>query len=895
MGVRQFYRGSPTNKEYFLVNDFSGGVNTTDVDDVIRDNEFRELLNVELGAKGMIQNRKGFGYFLILNSLTSNLISNGHCSLFKVLNDKNNLLLKMKAHGSNEISFYTDTQENAYDLEILLIIDTKVGLLKITKEAGVSLFTVNFTEKYDLQNLVFETITSYKRDILSIKTIDYADKVYFMLSDISEQLTGIGVWDGIAKSFSYIDNTNPYKPTPREVVSTTGLLGLNALATNPLTWVENTSSGVKTIYPPYLSLELVGAVATGELYVDAFPVFENFSLNVFYSGSAINPFELEIKFIDQNKQEVDYDLIATNTFSGRLVYLIQILDIENYSYLNVEVSKRQPRIELESTAKLTTYYGLSFGDRLHILSENKVYLKTNNRGYYLSDYAEEEIVSSATNADPETANPSVLFADYELPENYNKYFLIYNDSVSVLYSYTSSGWFSGGQIVRYQSWEDILPIKNQTIIKITTPESYYVRVGDTGGTITDFLKLTDYNEYEVINTVNNRFSVNPSVVSSPSKGINLQNAKMVEINKRMVLYKGNEIWFSELQKFDYFPQFAYVILPLQIGDEITNISYFRGSYVVFTKEKIYKLIGDIEESDFEVKLINDFIGCIAGNAVRSVENSLFFMSKQGLYRLYTNYYADGLENVSKVDTQIRGLIPITEQMSSLLYNGQYLLFLKDHEDFDTIKYYFNIDLPNNKKPFAFDKYRIKPEILTTYNSDVYSLKNGNFYIYDVGYTDFAPSSAHTEEALKDYLYTCKIKTSNLSFGLPTHAKKIKNIYIKTFAKDRVLLYLTVNVDEYEKISPYTATFSVNKLTGEVEYTYLLDDNKDSNLDLGLAYLGNFDLGFDPLGDSQSQVHKVVLSSKGKNVSIEIEQTSNGFFGITSIGYLYKVGKVKENR
>ena len=65
----------------------------------------------------------------------------------------------------------------------------------------------------------------------------------------------------------------------------------------------------------------------------------------------------------------------------------------------------------------------------------------------------------------------------------------------------------------------------------------------------------------------------------------------------------------------------------------------------------------MKKGDFEVKLINDFIGCVAGNSVRSVENSLFFMSKQGLYRLYTNYYADGLENVSKVDVQIRGLIP----------------------------------------------------------------------------------------------------------------------------------------------------------------------------------------------------------------------------------------------
>jgi hypothetical protein len=69
MGRQQFYKGNPELKQYFLVNDFSGGINTTDVDERTTDNEFRELLNVELIRAGMLQNRKGWGESALLNEL----------------------------------------------------------------------------------------------------------------------------------------------------------------------------------------------------------------------------------------------------------------------------------------------------------------------------------------------------------------------------------------------------------------------------------------------------------------------------------------------------------------------------------------------------------------------------------------------------------------------------------------------------------------------------------------------------------------------------------------------------------------------------------------------------------------------------------------------------------
>ncbi|HEY8364437.1 MAG TPA: hypothetical protein VIK84_02585, partial [Haloplasmataceae bacterium] len=69
MGYRQVYKGNTELKQYYLVNDFSGGINTTDVDNVVADNEFRELLNVELSNRGKLQNRRGFGNLKAFNQL----------------------------------------------------------------------------------------------------------------------------------------------------------------------------------------------------------------------------------------------------------------------------------------------------------------------------------------------------------------------------------------------------------------------------------------------------------------------------------------------------------------------------------------------------------------------------------------------------------------------------------------------------------------------------------------------------------------------------------------------------------------------------------------------------------------------------------------------------------
>ena len=58
--IRQVYRGDPEQKQYALYDNFSGGVNSADSDEYLRNNEFKNLINVEINSKGRIENRKGF-------------------------------------------------------------------------------------------------------------------------------------------------------------------------------------------------------------------------------------------------------------------------------------------------------------------------------------------------------------------------------------------------------------------------------------------------------------------------------------------------------------------------------------------------------------------------------------------------------------------------------------------------------------------------------------------------------------------------------------------------------------------------------------------------------------------------------------------------------------------
>jgi hypothetical protein len=417
--------------------------------------------------------------------------------------------------------------------------------------------------------------------------------------------------------------------------------------------------------------------------------------------------------------------------------------------------------------------------------------------------------------------------------------------------------------------------------ELDTTEYYKYNAGTTA-TFNDFSFYVSELDTTITRSV--EYPVLDSDVA-PVRGINFDGARILEIEGRLVAYRGNTIWFSGFRRFNYFPSNTYFNLSLTSDDEITSINYFRGSYIIFTRKMVWKMRGNLDQGNILFEILNDSIGCIAPKSVKPFNNTLVFMSRDGLYRIKQNFYLDGLENVDKIDKRIVGVLPdFSTNYESMLYDEQYILYIRDEHKYDALRYYYNVNLGTSGSPFVVDNYAQQPEHIFEVSGSLYAIKDRRFWIYDEGYTDFLPTfTAYTEQDVEDATYTTRLHLPNFSFGYATHEKKFKNIFIKSMTDVQMPLFITIKIDGYEYASPYN--FKVYRdADGIIQYEYTLD--------LKTSNLGDFVVGEHTLGESDVNQHKIVVGGKGKNITLILEQASDSYFGISNIGYLFKLGKVR---
>lgn len=869
MGRRQVYRGNPETKQYYLVNDFTGGLNTVDVDDNVRDNELRELLNVDLNVKGLLRNRKGFGTMQILNQiLTDNsiLIPAGNYRLIKFAINQNNILKILEDYSSLE-DFNNATLGIEYKLHVLLVIDDEVYLLKIEKPVNtLGASTVTLTLLH-----TFSGFTSYGDEKVSIRTVDFLDKIYFPIDKIGTGEVGIGVYDIDDETFTISDTSNGYKPTPYEISK----IGFNVLSTDPLNYIEDSGITTKSLQGIFLT-DNTGAPIT------KIPLTGNFKMNIIYTGTNLVFEELDILFKDLSTDlGVTYDSISYVDNGGVFVVTIVGLKVSGVSSeISIEIKDKTGELKFTfvDNSSLVPFNGLSNGDLVRCIKEpNELYKRNTNNNYDESDFSAQA---------------------YTLYEYYEEMIAATNPTgyYKVLYPrgiyYYNGVKYTPQDIKKTVDKLEELTLQVSDRIKLTSPDETYQYNGDTTGTLTDFTQITnedvDLSEFEPLYDI---YTVGDDKDTEVVSGIDLSGVCIVEISNSLVYYKENIIWFSEPFQFDYIPNYNFITLPLQVTDEITRIVYFRGAHIIFTKEEIYKMSGTFGTSNFQINLVNGFIGCTQPNTVKSVDNNLIFLSKEGLYWLKSNIYKDGLENVEKIDKKIGDLITAIGRYDSILYNEQYFLIQRDGFDYDAIRYYYNISTYDRQHPFVKDKYAQPVPTFVVEAGEVYTLRGGTWYIYDKGYTDLMPDNT-TPDNVSNYIYNTIIETSELMFGYPTHDKKFKSIYIKTLNGEKVVsLAISIKIDGYTVVDPFVYNV-VRTDKGEIEYVKSANETLDL---LAEGALGQIVLGTVPLGETKQQVHKILVSEKGKNISLRIEQSVDSSFGIQDIGYLHKLGKVRENR
>lgn len=397
------------------------------------------------------------------------------------------------------------------------------------------------------------------------------------------------------------------------------------------------------------------------------------------------------------------------------------------------------------------------------------------------------------------------------------------------------------------------------------------------------------------------------------------------INNQMVLYGGHGyIFFSEYDLFTYFPNYFYIYIATEAGEEaVTSIKYFRQFYAIFTNKRIKKMVGTFGSENFGIYALNDFVGCPNGNTVKAVGNNLFFLGNDGIYKLKQGYIGEGTENVERVDTLIGGELNLSNVLQAFTLDNNYVVVKNDGYSWFVYAleseafYEYNLesktgqvykgeeideDFKKKTLPFysifeasLYDSnggFFIVPMYEYDYNEDFtsYSSKGVNFNLFRFSDLSFLEQIDRHKDG---YGFISTLETHNLSMGYPTHIKKFKEIYIKLLnnAGHSIPLYVTIYVDDRVIISPDDYEIIYNQATNTYYYVRKVENN--FKLDAGNV-LGEFVLGVDPLGAKTIQQIKVRVGESGKSIRIKI---SDGFNDSTelSLGGSEVVGIPNRNR
>ena len=214
--------------------------------------------------------------------------------------------------------------------------------------------------------------------------------------------------------------------------------------------------------------------------------------------------------------------------------------------------------------------------------------------------------------------------------------------------------------------------------------------------------------------------------------LNIGDYGMCEMYNRAVYYKGDTIWFSEINNFNYVPNYNYVSLPIEPTDKITKIVFFKNVYIIFTKHRIYKMLNSFGSSNFQIMPVNLAIGCHAPGTVVPIENELYFASTKGLYSLRSSEFSEGIENLRELDAKVKSITAdvtmylgertdpavryngISDRAYAIRYKDKYMLFFNTAfqqgdiaalQDLDVLVYQYDM------KAFTEVKFPIKPTFL----------------------------------------------------------------------------------------------------------------------------------------------------------------------------------------
>lgn len=460
---------------------------------------------------------------------------------------------------------------------------------------------------------------------------------------------------------------------------------------------------------------------------------------------------------------------------------------------------------------------------------------------------------------------------------FNQRYGIVNEPVTITgYTIAPAGWTLEykleyrTKVMEEGTWEifkDWSSEKSFIFTQVSTSEfQFKFSARKAGDAVVSFYQIPKYTFKEV---------QDPEDLNPDTDNIDDCNRILVH-NDRVILYGDDNnkdmIYVSHMDNPLYFPVPNCIKFSNPQNEPLTVVLKYRDRLVAMTDTSIQSLVGS-SPLDYQKVMLNTTVGCIAPYSAVVVENFIYFLSQDGVYRLKQVGLTEDRANVDKMDTNISNLVSRDRDACAIFHDLQYHLVFPDKKQ--RFRYY------NELGAWVMDDSpKLDFNNLYVFNNELYgqSKVNGNVFKFD--------KTVYNDDG---YVFVEELQTKAYSFSQPYHPKTMREMLLSISPKlGEFKARLSVYIDNI----PILKSHGGEAVVGEDGYvTWSPYDRNNIDIKNG-TILGEWKLGEHPLGEVDKITVKQSLAGKGFEVKVTLIQdidTPNEIFGFS---FIFKVKKPK---
>jgi hypothetical protein len=333
-------------------------------------------------------------------------------------------------------------------------------------------------------------------------------------------------------------------------------------------------------------------------------------------------------------------------------------------------------------------------------------------------------------------------------------------------------------------------------------------------TLADVALIADGGKLKVYNGTNVQIvpTYTPTTGEATDPGsndlVNLTNFRSIAIKQDRIFALGHATVKNRLSfchhdpikgyaMFDYWPATFFFDLVSEQNDESLMLRTFRNAIIVFNRRSMWCLTGDGRTiNDYDLRRINVPSGCIAPESVAYVGNDLFYLSDDGVYRLYStdrDYISADLVSVVQSGKSITGSVETALKGISLADKAKAVGEYFDNKYF--LSFPSGLTLVYDTILRCWTKYtNVQANDFIERDGSLY-FSSANGYVYV-----FTPGTYNDDGQAIPFL----MKTKNTEFGYDAQVKKYRTLKIgakqfesqsSVFSLDAVIDDIVIHIDD----------------------------------------------------------------------------------------------------